>query len=77
MPEDKKITYIELTKFIIYIVSIIVVVMLFYGTMDKRVTVVETEMLHKVDDTKLFEKLDRLKEDLSKKIEIEIQKIKK
>ena len=77
MPEDKKITYIELTKFIIYIVSIIVVVMLFYGTMDKRVTVVETEMLHKVDDTKLFERLDQLKEDLSKKIEIEIQKIKK
>ena len=77
MPEDKKITYIELTKFVIYIVSIIVVVMLFYGTMDKRVTVVETEMLHKVDDTKLFERLDQLKEDLSKKIEIKIQKIKK
>ena len=77
MPEEKKITYIELTKFAIYVVTLIIAIMLFYGEMDKKVTIIQAEMAHKVDDTKLFERLDQLKEDLSRKIEIEIQKIKK
>jgi hypothetical protein len=74
---EKKPVTIELVKFVVYIVSIVISFMLFYGAVDKRLTIVETEMLHKVDDRKLFEKLDQLKEDLSKKIESEIQKVKK
>ena len=74
---DKKPLTIEVLKFIIYIVSIAVAVVIFYGSLDRRVTIVETEMIHKVDDKKLFEKLDQLKEDLSAKIETEINKINK
>jgi len=74
---DKKPLTMEIVKFIIYVVSLAITIMIFYGGIDKRLTVVETELIHKVDDQKLFEKLDQLKEDLSKKIETEIQKVKK
>lgn len=74
---EKKPVTIELIKFIIYVISLVITIMVFYGGIDKRLTIVETEMIHKVDDRKLFEKLDQLKEDLSRKIEIEIQKVKK
>lgn len=75
MSQEKKPVTIELVKFVVYIISIVISFMLFYGAVDRRLTIVETEMLHKVDDRKLFEKLDQLKEDLAKKIETEIQKV--
>lgn len=74
---EKKPVTIELIKFIIYVISLVITIMVFYGGIDKRLTIVETEMIHKIDDRKLFEKLDELKEALSRKIEIEIQKVKK
>ena len=74
---DKKPITFEVVKFIIYVVSLAIGVMIFYGAIDKRVTVIETELKFKVDDKKLFEKLDQLKEDISRKIETEIQKVKK
>lgn len=75
--DNKNPVTIELVKFILYVISIVISLMLFWGAVDKRLTIVETEMDHKVDDKKLFEKLDQLKEDISKKIESEIQKVKK
>ena len=74
---EKKPITIEFIKFIIYIVSLAVAVVIFYGAIDRRVTVIETELKFKVDEKALFEKLDKLKEDLGKKIETEIEKIKK
>lgn len=73
---DKKPITIELIKFVIYIVSLAIGIMIFYGAIDKRVTVVETEMKYKVDEKALFDKLDKFKEALEKKIESEIKKIK-
>lgn len=74
---DKKPLTFEVIKFVIWIISLAVAVMVFYGSMDRRVTVVETELRFKVDEKALFEKLDKFKESLEKKIETEIQKVKK
>jgi GTP-binding protein EngB required for normal cell division len=75
--EKNRINY-DVAKFLLYAVTLIVSVVLAYGNIDKRVTIIETEMQHKVDYIKLFEKLDLvkedLKEDLSKKIAEEINK---
>lgn len=73
--EKKPLTY-DLIKFIVYIVSLAIGVMLFYGAIDKRVTIIETELKYKVDEKALFDKLDKFKEDLENKIEVEIKKIK-
>lgn len=73
--EKKPITF-ELIKIIFYVASLIISIMIFYGAVDKRITMIETEMKYKVDDNKLFEKLDQLEFKIGQKIEIEIAKIK-
>lgn len=73
--EEKNKLNLELLKFIIYLVTIVISVTLAYGAIDKRVTVLESEMQHKVDYIKLFEKIDLVKEDLAIKIEVEVKKL--
>ena len=45
--------------------------------MDKRISILESEMKYKVNTTLLLEKLDQVKEEINKKIETEIEKVKK
>ena len=62
----------DLIKFILYVITLAIVVMMFYGAFDKRVTVMESEMRYKVDKEELFKKLD----DLKTSIMLEIKEIK-
>jgi len=48
-----------------------------YANIDKRLTVIESEMKYKVDESKMVEKLDDVKNDITSKIELEIAKINK
>lgn len=73
---DKKPITFELIKIVLYVAGVIISIMIFYGAVDKRITTIETEMKYKVDDNKLFEKLDQLEFKIGQKIEIEIAKIK-
>ncbi len=45
--------------------------------MDKRISIIESEMKYKVNTTLLLEKLDQVKDEINKKIESEISKVKK
>jgi len=45
--------------------------------MDKRISIIESEMKYKVNTDLLLEKLDQVKDEINKKIEIEISKVKK
>jgi hypothetical protein len=73
--EEKNKFNLEIIKFSLYVISLVITVVLAYGALDKRVTILETEMQHKVDYEKLFQKLDLVKEDLAKKIEDEMRKV--
>ena len=75
-PEIKQRSAMELIKFVVYIVTVVAAAMLFYGAIDKRVTILESDMKYKVDEGKLYNRLDQLKEDIYKKIETEIKKVK-
>ncbi len=73
----KQVLTVEMVKFIFYIITLAIIVMVFYGAFDKRVTVIESDMKHKVDSEQLFQKLDEVKKEIGEKIEKEIQKIKR
>jgi len=75
-PEIKQRSAIEAIKFVLYIVSLVIAAMLFYGAIDKRVTILETEMPHKVDQEQLFDRLEDFKQDINNKIELEVRKLK-
>lgn len=45
--------------------------------MDKRISNIESEIKYKVNTTLLLEKLDQVKDQINKKIETEISKVKK
>ncbi len=78
MPKDEKIKLaIELIKFFLYIVTLIVSIAFAFNSMDKRISIIESEMKYKVNTTLLLEKLDQVKDDINKKIESEISKVKK
>ena len=61
-------------RMIIAICTVVISIMLFFGAMDKRVTTLETEMQYKVDERRLYERLDKLQEDINNKIENEFKK---
>ena len=78
MPKDEKIKLaIELIKFFLYIVTLIISIAFAFNSMDKRISIIESEMKYKVNTTLLLEKLDQVKDDINKKIESEISKVKK
>ena len=75
--EDKIKLAIELIKFFLYIVTLIISIAFAFNSMDKRISLIESEMKYKVNTTLLLEKLDQVKDEINKKIEIEISKVKK
>jgi len=78
MPKEDKIKLaIELIKFFLYIVTLIISIAFAFNSMDKRISIIESEMKYKVNTTLLLEKLDQVKDDINKKIESEISKVKK
>ena len=78
MPHEDKIKLtIELIKFFLYIVTLIISIAFAFNSMDKRISIIESEMKYKVNTDLLLEKLDQVKDDINKKIETEISKVKK
>ncbi len=75
--EDKIKLVIELIKFFLYIVTLIISIAFAFNSMDKRISIIESEMKYKVNTTLLLEKLDQVKDEINKKIESEISQIKK
>ena len=78
MPKEDKVKLaIELIKFFLYLVTLIISIAFAFNSMDKRISIIESEMKYKVNTTLLLEKLDQVKDDINKKIESEISKVKK
>ena len=75
--EDKIKLAIELIKFFLYIVTLIISIAFAFNSIDKRISIIESEMKYKVNTTLLLEKLDQVKDEINKKIESEISKVKK
>ncbi len=76
MSQEEKIKYsIDIIKFVIYLVTLIIGILAAYNSLDKRLSIIETEMQYKVDIGKLLEKLDMVKVEINNKIETEIGKI--
>ena len=75
--EDKKKLTIELIKFFLYIITLVISIAFAFNSMDKRISIIESEMKYKVNTDLLLEKLDQVKDDINKKIESEISKVKK
>jgi len=76
MPKEDKVKLaIELIKFFLYIVTLIISIAFAFNSMDKRISIIESEMKYKVNTTLLLEKLDQVKDDINKKIETEISRV--
>jgi uncharacterized protein YoxC len=75
--EEKIKLAIELIKFFLYLVTLIISIAFAFNSMDKRISIIESEMKYKVNTTLLLEKLDQVKDEINKKIESEISKVKK
>ena len=76
MSQEEKVKYsIDIIKFVIYLITLIIGILAAYNSLDKRLSVIETEMQYKVDIGKLLEKLDMVKVEINTKIETEIRKI--
>ncbi len=67
---------IDIAKFAVYLISLIIALSAAYNSIDKRLSIIESEMKHKVDLSTLIERLDILKYDISRKIENEVEKVK-
>ena len=57
-------------------ITLIIGIVIAYNSLDKRLSVIETQMQYKVDVSILLEKLDMVKMEINNKIETEIRKIK-
>ena len=67
---------IDVVKFLIYLLSLSFALNAQFSNLEKRLTVIESEMKYKVNESRMLEKLDNIKNDISDKIELEIDKIK-
>jgi hypothetical protein len=77
MSQEEKVKYtIDIAKFIIYLITLIIGIVIAYNSLDKRLSIIETQMQYKVDVNILLEKLDMVKVEINNKIETEIRKIK-
>ena len=76
MSQEEKVKYsMDVIKFVIYLITLIIGIVAAYNSLDRRLSVIETEMEYKVDIGKLLEKLDMVKVEINNKIETEIRKI--
>ncbi len=77
MSQEEKVKYtIDIVKFVIYLITLIIGIVVAYNSLDKRLSIIETQMQYKVDVSILLEKLDMVKVEINNKIETEIRKIK-
>jgi hypothetical protein len=67
---------IDVVKFLIYLLSLSFALNAQFSNLEKRLTVIESEMKYKVNESRMLEKLDNIKNDITNKIELEIDKIK-
>ena len=78
MPKEDKIKLaVELIKFFLYIITLIISIAFAFNSMDKRISIIESEMKYKVNTDLLLEKLDQIKDEINKKIEPEMSNFKK
>ena len=66
----------DVVKFLIYLLSLSFTLNAQFSNLEKRLTVIESEMKYKVDESRMLEKLDGIKNSINNKIELEIGKIK-
>jgi uncharacterized protein YoxC len=66
----------DAVKFLIYLLSLSFALNAQFSNLEKRLTVIESEMKYKVNESRMLEKMDSIKDDISEKIEMEIGKIK-
>ena len=67
---------IDVVKFLIYLLSLSFALNAQFSNLEKRLTVIESEMKYKVNESRMLEKLDNINNDITNKIELEIDKIK-
>ena len=76
MSQEEKVKHtIDIVKFVIYLITLIIGIVVAYNSLDKRLSIIETQMQYKVDVSILLEKLDMVKMEINNKIETEIRKI--
>ena len=76
MAKEEKIKLaIELIKFFLYLVTLIISIAFAYNSIEKRISILEYEMKYKVNTTLLLEKLDQVKDQINQKIETEISRV--
>ena len=76
MPKEDKVKLaIELIKFFLYLVTLIISIAFAYNSIEKRISILEYEMKYKVNTTLLLEKLDQVKDQINQKIETEISRV--
>ena len=76
MSQEEKVKYsIDIVKFIIYLITLIIGIVIAFNSLDKRLSVIETQMQYKVDTSILLGKLDMVKIEINNKIETEIKSI--
>lgn len=76
MAKEEKIKLaIELIKFSLYLITLIISIAFAYNSIEKRISILEFEMKYKVNTTLLLEKLDQVKDQINLKIETEISRV--
>ena len=76
MAKEEKIKLaIELIKFSLYLVTLVISIAFVYSSIEKRISILEYEMKYKVNTTLLLEKLDQVKDQINQKIETEISRV--
>ncbi len=76
MAKEEKIKLaIELIKFSLYLITLMISIAFAYNSIEKRISILEYEMKYKVNTTLLLEKLDQVKDQINQKIETEISRV--
>ena len=65
---------IDVVKFLIYLLSLSFTLNAQFSNLEKRLTVIESEMKYKVNESRMLEKMDSIKNDINEKIEMEMGK---
>lgn len=76
MTEIERTKYlVDIIKFGLYLISLIIAILTAYNNLDKRLAIIETEMQHKVDSAILLQKLDMVKFEINRKIDSDMKSI--
>ena len=76
MSQEEKVKYtIDIVKFVIYLITLITGIVVAYNSLDKKLSLIETQMQYKVDVSILLEKPDIVNGEINNRIETGIKKI--